>query len=66
MSSAVHGHHHSSGSHTGLGSMVLGACSKYFLHHHSLGNADKKQEAAGFSLGCMSCQVDFTGFFSGM
>lgn len=66
MSSAVYGHHYSSGSHTSLGCIVLGSCSKYFLHHHTLGNADEKREAAGFSLGCVICQADFTGVFSGM
>lgn len=42
--------------------MVLGSCPKYFLHHHTLGNADKKQEAASFSLECVICPMDFTRF----
>lgn len=51
------------GSYAGLGCTVLGSCPKYFLNHHTLGNADKKQEAASFGLERVIFPVDFTLVF---
>lgn len=51
------------GSYAGLGCTVLGSCPKYFLNHHTLGNADQKQEAASFRLERVILPVGITLVF---
>lgn len=64
ISSTVHSHHQSRGKLRCLCWFRLhSSWPKYFLNHHTLRNADKKQAAASSGLEWVICPVDFTSFF---